>query len=172
MQSYIVPVLPAMNDVFCCPWTRDGKRHGWRESHCFSYYVLYLTASFLHSWVNISQSVCIVITFTSPLNWKQAGHWRSKDWAGTQNVLPKSSTTVLSTIGCCYSHTHAVVVTIILGHKRLYIKYNSRLHWSLSSRNPHDVYFIIFEHVRQACQHFTFPAVSPNSPVHGPLLFH
>lgn len=88
-----------------------------------------------------------------------------KSWVGTQNVLPKSSATVLSTIGCCYSHTHAVFVTIILEHKQFYIKYNFWLHWSLSSRNLQNVYFIIFEHVRQACQHFKFPAVSPNSPV-------
>jgi hypothetical protein len=88
-----------------------------------------------------------------------------KSWVGTQNVLPKFSETMLSTIGCCYSRTHAVVVTIILGHKQFYVKYNFRLQWSLSSRNLQNAYFIIFEHVRQACQHFTFPAVSPNSPV-------
>jgi hypothetical protein len=72
-------------------------------------------------------------------------------WIGTQNVLPKFSTTVLSTIGCCYSRTHAVVVTMVLEHKQYYIKYNFRLHWSLSFCNLLHACFILFEHVRQAC---------------------
>jgi hypothetical protein len=107
-----------------------------------------------------------VITFTRPLNWKQAlVIGAGKSWVGTQNVLPKSSTTVFSTIGCYYSRTHAVVVTITLEHKHFYIKYNFRLNWSLSSRNLQKAHFIIFHHVHQACQHFKFPAVTPNSPV-------
>jgi hypothetical protein len=156
----------------CSPWMSSvalglGTEHSMVDNavDCFSYCFLHLPAGFLHSWVKISQIVCIVITFTSPLNWKQARHWRRKSWVGTQNVLSKSSTTVFSAIGCCYSRTQSVVVTIILEHKKYYIKYNFRLHWSLSSRNLLNVYFIIFEHVRQACQHFNFPAVSPNSPM-------
>ena len=27
IQSYNVPVMLAMKDVFCCPWTVDGKNH-------------------------------------------------------------------------------------------------------------------------------------------------
>jgi hypothetical protein len=68
-------------------------------------------------------------------------------------------------MGCCHSRTHAVVVTIIPEHKQFYTKYHFRLCWSLSSRNLQNIYFIIFEQARQACQHFKFPAVSPNSPV-------
>lgn len=68
-------------------------------------------------------------------------------------------------MGCCYSRTHAVVVTIIPEHKQFYFKYHFRLYWSLSSLNRQNIYFIIFEQVRQACQHFKFPAVSLNSPV-------
>jgi hypothetical protein len=61
MQYYILPVLPAMRHVSCCPWAGGGKRD-WYEyaSKCFHYYLLHLTAGFLHSWVNISQSVTYV----------------------------------------------------------------------------------------------------------------